>query len=346
MLKRIKNKVDLELKKFISDIDKNYSLTKISPLLSQSIKDFVLRKGKRIRPILFLAGYLGFAKKVAPGLYRSALAIELMHDFMLIHDDIIDKSEMRRGKLSMHKALNKHLKDYKKIKFTGQDLSIVVGDVMYAIAVKAFLSIKENMERKEKALKKFIDAAVYTGSGEFIELLSGIKRIEEISKDDIYRIYDFKTAYYTFSIPLVTGAILAGAPQKEIDKLFKLGIYMGRAFQIKDDILGMFGDEKKIGKSTLSDLQEAKKTLLIWQAYNSGNKTAKNFIKKTFLKSKVNKNDLIKIRRIIKDSRSLEYTRGEIVRLVKKSQELIARSSINRKYKDFLSQYLEKLLSS
>ncbi|MFH1519476.1 MAG: polyprenyl synthetase family protein [Candidatus Omnitrophota bacterium] len=345
MLERIKNKIDLELKKFAVDIEKTYSLSKISPLLFKSIKEFILRKGKRIRPILFIAGYLGFARKVVPGLYRSALAIELLHDFMLVHDDIIDKSDTRRGKPSMHKMLDKPLKSYKNVKFSGQDLSIVAGDVIYALAIGAFLSIREDRERKERALKKFIAAAVYTSSGEFIDLLAGAKSIDQISREDIYRIYDYKTACYTFSTPLVTGAILAGAGKKEVDKLFKFGIYLGRAFQIKDDILGMFAEEKKIGKSTLSDLQEAKKTLLIWQAYHSGNKRSKNLIKKVFAKNKVTHQDLLQMRKIIADSGSLDYLYREIHALIRKSQSLIASSSISRQYKDFLIQYPKNSLS-
>ena len=152
---RVKTKIDAKLPEFIANIERRYSLNKISPLLFKSIKDFVLRKGKRIRPTLFVIGYLGFSKKPAANFYTTALAIEFLHDFLLVHDDIIDKSDTRRGKPSMHAMLNAHLSKYKNIKFNGQDLSIILGDVMYAIAINAFLSIKENMDRKEKALKKF-----------------------------------------------------------------------------------------------------------------------------------------------------------------------------------------------
>ena len=107
---------------------------------------------------MFIIGYLSFAKKAARGLYTSALSIELLHDFMLVHDDIIDKSKTRRGKPSMHKMLDNHLAKFKNIKFSGQDLGIVVGDVMYAIAINAFLAINEDFTRKQRALKRFIEA--------------------------------------------------------------------------------------------------------------------------------------------------------------------------------------------
>ncbi|HOX55104.1 MAG: polyprenyl synthetase family protein [Candidatus Omnitrophica bacterium] len=346
MLSRIKNNIDKNLKTFVAKIDKLYSISAISPLLFQCIKDFVLRDGKRVRPILFVTGYLGYAKKAASDLYTSALSIELLHDFMLVHDDIIDKSATRRGKPSMHELLNKHLKKYKNIKFNGQDLSIVVGDVMYATAINAFLTINENMERKEKALKKFIEAAIYTGSGEFIELINGAKAIEKVTKQDIDKIYDYKTARYTFSTPLTIGAILAGSKDSEINKLFKFGIYLGRAFQIQDDILGMFGDERKIGKSTLSDLQESKKTLLIWHAYNNAERKNKIIIKYILSKNNIFKKDLLTMRRIVKDSGSLEYCQDEIAKLKQKSLLLLSSLKMRSAYRNSLSIYCNSILKN
>ena len=113
MLNKIKNKLESELVEYLRDLNKSYSLNAISPLMFQSIKEFASRKGKRVRPTLFIIGYLGFAKKIAPGLYKSALSLELLHDFLIVHDDIIDKSDLRRGKPSMHNVFNKYLKKYK-----------------------------------------------------------------------------------------------------------------------------------------------------------------------------------------------------------------------------------------
>jgi len=179
MLLNIKNRVEKELRAYTRAIDRLYSLNKLSPILFKSIKEFILGGGKRVRPILFCIGYLGFSKKTPPGLYRSALSLELLHDFLLVHDDIIDKSSMRRGKPSMHTRLKRCLFGNKKAKFSGEDLAIVAGDVMYAMGLDAFLAVKEDPLRKEAALRKLIQAVLYTASGEFIELLMGIKPIEK-----------------------------------------------------------------------------------------------------------------------------------------------------------------------
>lgn len=344
MLSEIKNLIEKELADYLYNLDRIYQLSRVSPVLLAAIKDFAGRKGKRIRPILFIIGYRGFAKRIPSGLYRSALALELLHDFMLVHDDIIDKADLRRGRSSMHAMLNKYLANYQNIKFNGQDLAIVVGDVMYALALHAFLGVRENSLRKEIALGKLIESALYTGAGEFSELLYGIEDITKISREEIYKIYDFKTANYTFASPLIIGAILAGAAGGQVNLLFKYGIQLGRAFQIKDDILGMFGKKTEIGKSILTDLKEAKKTLLIWYAYKHADKKRQKIIKAILIKNNVDKTDLLKIRGILLETGTLAYAHKEIALCFKKAGLLIAHSKIKPRYKALLNSYSQTIL--
>ncbi|MDD5097252.1 MAG: polyprenyl synthetase family protein [Candidatus Omnitrophica bacterium] len=345
MFLKIKSRVNLELQSYIASIDKTYHLNNLSPLLFKSIKEFISRDGKRVRPVLFCIGYLGFAKKPASGLYRSAISLELLHDFMLVHDDIIDKSNTRRGLPSMHALLDNYLRKYKKIKFNGADLTIVAGDVMYAMALDAFLAVKESPGRKELALRKLISAALFTGSGEFIELLLGAKPIAEVNKEEIYKIYDYKTANYTFSSPLTMGAILAGANKNQIKKLFDYGIYLGRAFQIKDDIIGIFSSESEIGKSNLTDLLEEKKTLLLWYAYNNSCPKDKAIIKKILSAKSIRLEDLSRMQSIIKSSGALDYAKKEITSLMQKSQRLIDNLPMRGIYKKTLVEFCRKILA-
>ncbi|MDD2927769.1 MAG: polyprenyl synthetase family protein [Candidatus Omnitrophica bacterium] len=341
----MKNRIERELSLFIRDLNRNYSLSRLSPALFSNIKEFLSRDGKRIRPILFCIGYLGFSKQAPFGLYRSALSLELLHDFMLVHDDIIDKSAMRRGKPSMHVLLNKYLKHAKNLKFNGDDLAIAIGDVMYAMALDAFLAVRERPERKELALRKLISAALYTGSGEFIELLLGIKPIEQISKNDIYKIYAYKTANYTFASPLAMGAVLAGAKERQIKKLFDYGMLLGCAFQIKDDIIGTFGESQETGKSNLTDIKEAKRTLLVWHAYNHCDRKGKAAIKKVFSGEKTGKKELFKIRRLLSAAGSLDYARGEIKNLLLQSERIITALKMRKNYRAALISFSRKILS-
>jgi geranylgeranyl diphosphate synthase type I len=346
MLNQIKIKLERGLRQYTTRFNSLYSLRKISPLLFSSIREFILRPGKRLRPILFIIGYLGFAKKEAPGLYTSALSLELLHDYMLVHDDIIDKSSLRRGKPSMHSQLNSYLKKFKGAKFSGEDLAIVTGDVMYALALHSFLSVEVPSQRKEKALKKLIEAALLTGSGEFVELLCGTKDIAKITKNDIYKIYDLKTAFYTFAAPLAMGAILAGASDLEVEKLVCFGISSGRAFQIKDDIMGMFSNEKEIGKSMLTDLKEAKKTLLVWFAYMHAGAKDKFALRNMLNKNNANKSDLHAMRKLITDSGALAHAQKEINRLLAGSRKLIDASKMRPEIKKLLTGYTQEILAT
>ena len=333
MLRRIKNRVGKEIDRYLLTLHKKYSFDTLSPELFRHIRLSLLQNGKRIRPSLFVLGYLGFAKNETAGLYTSALSTEFLHNFILIHDDIIDRSGTRRGNPSMHKTFDRYLKGYRHIKFTGQDLAIVLGDVMYALGIYAFLAIDEDAMRKERALKKLIDAAVYTASGEFLELLAGTKDINTMTKEDIYKIYDLKTGLYSFATPLAVGAILAGAEEKDLDILFRCGLYLGRAFQIKDDL----------ADNSFTDLREGKRTILLWYAYNNSDKKIKTMIKIFLNKRDPARADLLKARKIMIGSGAMDRARKEAAVFAIKAKILCAGLGMRQAYKNALANYSEEL---
>lgn len=345
MILEIRKRIEQELNGYLRDVDSLYRLSRISPLLFGSIKEFLSRQGKRVRPTLFVLGYMGLAPQAAPGLYRSAVSIELLHDFMLVHDDIIDKSATRRGRPSMHAMLEACLRKEKQRKFSGEDLAIVAGDVMFAMAMDAFLAIREDPRHKEEALRRLIRAALYTGGGEFIELIYGITPLERLTQQDIYRVYDLKTANYTFASPLAIGATLAGASRSHLATLSAYGTYLGRAFQIKDDILGLCSEEKEIGKSSLTDLKEGKKTLLIWKAYQNAGPQDKKRMRAILEAPDATRAQLLVMRRIVTDSGSLLYAQQQVRRLKKKAETLLRHLHLRLPVKAALSAYAGQILT-
>lgn len=344
MIFKIKKRIEIELRNYAAGLDQKYSLNKLSPILSNNIKEFICRHGKRIRPILFCIGYLGFSKKAPAGLYQSALSFELLHDFLLIHDDLVDKSAMRRGKPSMHTLFTNYLHQKNETKFSGEDLAIIAGDIIYALAMDSFLRVQENKHRKEEALKKFISSAISTGSGEFIELLLGIKPIDKVTKKDIYKIYDYKTANYTFSSPLTIGATLAGARTDQLKKLHLYGMLLGKAFQIKDDIIGVFGKQRETGKSNITDIKEAKRTLLIWFAYNHANRKDQLLIKKNMQGKIAGRNQLLRIRKIMMQTGSISYAQAQIKDLYLKAKKQLNCLDMNLKFKQALDSFSKEML--
>lgn len=270
--------------------------------------------------------------------------MEFLHNFMLIHDDIIDRSNLRRGKPTMHKILERTVptRDPDKL---GIDLGIITGDIVYALAIDAFLSIDEPSERKERALKYFIQTAAFTAMGEFIDTVSGVKAVQDVDEKEVFLNYTLKTARYTFDCPMVTGAILAGARDQEIKKISRFGILIGQAFQIQDDIIGIFETEANIGKSILSDLAEGKKTLLVIHAFSVLQSKAKKEFLKIFTKKTKTLKDLETVKKIFVKTKSLDYALEAIHVRLAEAQKILNALGMNEKYRGLLKASLLKLFN-
>ncbi len=342
MLTQMRRQIDHSLGLFMDRMKKDYQLHLVDPVLFSSMKEYVLRKGKRIRPLLMILSYKGFrksAKRMSPSIYYVSTCIELLHNFMLIHDDIIDRSDLRRGKPTLHRVLRRAAKTPEQDKL-GYDLGIVAGDIVYALAIDAFLSIKEEPKRKERALKYFIQTAVYTAMGEFVDTLNGVRPLPRITEKDVFLNYSLKTARYTFDCPLVVGAILAGAKEKDIKALAQIGLLVGQAFQIQDDVIGIFDTEKNIGKSILSDLAEQKKTILVTHAFSRMNTKEKAAFKALFEKPVKTHSDLKAVRKIFLEHGSLDYSLAAVKVREEKARGLLNALSINDRYRRLIKKSL------
>ncbi|MCX5681310.1 MAG: polyprenyl synthetase family protein [Candidatus Omnitrophica bacterium] len=320
MIDATKKQIDRHLVAFLQKARKEYPFQKVHPILFESILDFCARPGKRIRPLLMALSYQGYGRKrqTPKNFYTACGCLELLHNFMLIHDDIIDCSNLRRGKPTIHKILAKTISARKDEKL-GENLAIVAGDIVYALAMDAFLTVSEDPARKEAALKYFIQTAGVTALGEFVDIIHGFEQIDRIKEKDVFLNYSLKTARYTFQCPLIMGALLAGAPQRDLKALSKIGLMVGQAFQIQDDMIGIFSTEKKIGKSILSDIEESKKTILVAHAYRHLKGKKKQDFLKIFKKPKKTYQDLIMIRKIFVESGSLSYSLKKINFLLSES---------------------------
>ena len=345
MFERTRVKIDESLQLFMDHARREYRMDMVPAILYKSIREFVLREGKRIRPTLLIFSYKGYSQRktpINPSIYYVSTCIELLHNFMLIHDDIIDRSDLRRGKPTMHRLLEKTSRTEDKEKL-GQDLAIVAGDIVYAMAIDAFLSIREEPQRKEKALKYFIQTAVFTAMGEFIDTVFGMQPVAAVKEKDVLLNYSLKTARYTFDCPLVVGAILAGAPQQDVPRLAKVGLLIGQAFQIQDDIIGIYETEKNIGKSILSDIAEEKKTILVAHAFATMTPALKKKFLYHFVRPKKTALDLAAIRKIFIQSGSLSYSLGEIEERLRQAKKIFGGLSMRPQYRHLIEEALLKL---
>lgn len=345
MIQNIRKQIEKSLVKFMDKVEKEYNFSLVHPELYRNIREYNLRQGKRLRPLLLILSYKGFSpqgKRTHPSVYYASTCIELLHNFMLVHDDIIDRSDLRRGKPTMHRMLRNLIKTEEQDKL-GSDLGIIAGDIIYALAIDAFLCVKEDPARKERALKYFVQTAAFTAMGEFIDTLHGVDNPKNVQEKDVFLNYTLKTARYTFDCPMVTGAVLAGAAEKDIKRISELGVLIGQAFQIQDDIIGIFDSEKNIGKSILSDLAESKKTLLVAHAYSTLSPKNKRAFLAIFNKEKKTFKDLVAIRKIFIESQSLHYCINNVTERIEKTIKILNKLGMHAQYKKLIEDAIFKL---
>ena len=343
ILKLYKDKIELRLKTFLDKkIVEAEKISDSSREIMQCIKDFSLRGGKRIRSILLIMAYKSLGGKNENAIIDIAVSAELMQSFLLIHDDIIDNDDLRRGGPTMHIIYAEKYKDHNNSKKFGESIAIIAGDLLVSLGNEIISKSDFDEEKRVKLLQKFNDIIKMTGYGEIIDILLGLKT--NVREEDILKMHKLKTAIYTIEGPLYMGAIAAGVSDEQLKKLTNYAIPLGQAFQIKDDILGMFGSEEKLGKPADSDIKEGKKTLLILKVLENADKEQKELIGNALGNKDITKTELTKVREIIKKTGSLDYSEILAEKLVKKAKNIIKNSDFEKQGKDFLLEIADYII--
>lgn len=350
VLKKYKKRLDPFLEEYF--FAKSEQAKKIDPLAVQTvavIKNFVLSGGKRIRPALVYYSYLAAGGKDGEGIIKASMSIELAHSFLLIHDDIIDRDDTRHGIETVHKTFKKWGKRLKlsetEAAHFGNSMAITVGDYAHTMANEILYDINFKPEIILAALKKIQAIVARTIPGEMIDVLMGARGTA--TEKEIMRMHEGKTARYTFEGPLHLGCVLAGKkPEEKILRAFSAySLPVGQAFQIRDDILGVFGDEKKLGKAVGADIMEGKQTLLVLKALEKGDKKQRAEIKKLLGKKDLAKKEVEKFRAIVRETGSLEYSQKLAEKLVAKSLAALKNIEFkNNEAKNFLTGIAEYII--
>ncbi|ANJ27288.1 polyprenyl synthetase family protein [Agromyces aureus] len=225
--------------------------------------------GKRIRPQLVRMAYRGLGGTDATLATRVAVAFELLHTAFIIHDDVIDRDSVRRGdpNISARFAARaiRNGTDERTSEIWGETAAVLAGDLALSLAHRELALLPVDTKRRERLLD-ILDRAVFvSAAGELADVVNA-GAAEPTSMPRVLSTLEQKTAVYSFECPLSAGAVLAGAPEPSIAALERFGRFIGIAFQITDDVLGVFGDPAVTGKSAASDLREGKRTALIAHA--------------------------------------------------------------------------------
>ena len=257
-LRYVRTRVDETLAQAIQPPDDALRALPWTQALDQT-RQYAGRPGKRLRPALLAAGYGlgGGAADMPPALWTFGTAVELLHTFMLIHDDIADGAAMRRGGPALHRVFGGGK--------NSEDLAVVMGDYLFARAIEIMLD--SGLPRAHLALRHYLAACRNAASGQYLDCSLERVRLSEVSLFLVLHVAKLKTALPSFAAPLAAGALLAGAPRPVIDTVTRVGLYLGVAFQLRDDLLGLFGDSRTMGKPCDCDLIRGKCTFPVLAAY-------------------------------------------------------------------------------
>lgn len=316
-----------DYKSIIADYIDSIEIDKKPDELYQPIRYILSLGGKQIRPILTLFAAEIFGSGPQKAIY-AATAIELFHNFSLIHDDIMDEAPLRRGKETVHHRWDTN---------TG----ILSGDAMLILAYQYFENYEPVIFRELAML--FSKTALEVCEGQQLDI--NFETRDDVSIEEYITMIDYKTAVLV-GAALEMGAIVAETSDKNRQDIYDFGRYLGIAFQLQDDYLDAFGDSDTFGKQVGGDILENKKTFLYLRALIKGNEAERKELQEWF--STTDNNGEEKINRskaIFENTKATDDIQAEIRKYTDKAIEILERLNISDTYKNELRDFSLELMN-
>ena len=334
-LKQFKDKIDRVIsgEHFIETMLPSGTADHIMPYLLDFQK--FTSGGKRIRAYLVRLGYEIASGKYDKAIILPALSYEVFQSGILIHDDIIDESDTRRGMPTMHITLGGGQ--------IGMSKAICLGDIGLFAAVDLVARSEFDSELVRRAIIHQIKVFELTGAGEIKDI--------ELSEDDlcpearIIEMYRLKTSWYTIIGPMQLGAILGGADDTLMQQIEQIGTAMGIAFQIVDDIIGIYGKSDVIGKSNLSDMQEGKQTVLSAHFFAHADAEQTKALRKVYGNRASGAEELQTVRALFRETGSYDYANALCKQYADEVSAVIEQMQIGENHRAILRSFLEYLCS-
>jgi geranylgeranyl pyrophosphate synthase len=260
-------------------------------------KEHNLRPAKRIRASFVYYGYLLGKTEITDFAWTAAMAAEIVHTALLIHDDFMDRDIVRRGGATTHKYYEAKTNN----PHYGHSMAVNIGDAILCAGFDLLAGVADKI-----VLRQMLRAIVNTAHGQAYDIT--LETLGQWREDDVIDLHKAKTAIYTYENPLKIGGIMAGLPEEALKILHDYAMDGGVAFQLQDDILGVFGTPEKTGKSADSDLLQGKCTMLVLKVLNDGTTGQQSAVRKVWGKPEAPRQDLDDAKQAIVDSGSLKYS--------------------------------------
>lgn len=352
-IKTIESLLENHLRAWKKDVDKK--LPKISPMADLFVK--ANAGGGRLRGVLIILGYETALRlrsgqaggKMVKEAVKAAVALELFQTSILAHDDVVDKSELRRGIPTLYRAIAAWHKKNRMLGDPGHfgaSQAVNLGSTGFFLASEILAQTKFPPENKLKAISAFNNLIVYTALGQILDITipaeKGLKK-----EEDVLAVERYKTAQYTAVGPLCMGACLAGASEILIKNLTLFGENLGIAFQIQDDIKGVFGKSEETGKSAKEDIAEGKITLLFIKAGQKVKGKGQNgILKKFYGKAELTEEEAEKVRQVFRETGALRYAIKRSKEYADAARAQIPKITRDKKYRGLYSSLADFVLKA
>ena len=282
--------------------------------------------GKRIRPVLTLMGY-NLWKEDPERILMPAVGLETYHNYTLLHDDLMDNADMRRGHETVHRRWD-------------ANKAILSGDSMLVLAYQRMQQVPA--EKLPAVLNLFTETALEIGEGQEYDMTFETRN--DVTENEYIEMIRLKTSVL-LACALKTGALLADAPEEDADRLYRVGEQVGLAFQLQDDLLDVYGDPKVFGKAIGGDITSNKKTYMLINAYNRANDEqrkelehwigAKEFNRQEKVAAVTRLYDAIGIRQLCEDKINYYF---------QQASQTLSEVNVPEERKAHLRQYMDELL--
>jgi len=300
-------------------------------------------KGKMHRGALVVLGYELAGGKNRVEAIKASIAWELYATNILIADDIIDRDSIRRGMPTIHKQWENYF-PIQNLTHYGESMGIITAIIGFHLAPLALNQCNFPDTIKQKALNYLFESALETGYGEALDISTTWQTLDE-KKQSSKLIHQYKTVNYSAVSPLLFGATLADCHDDNfINNLTLYGQFLGKIFQIQDDILGIFGNPAKTGKSNESDIKEGRWTILIELLNKNCSQSDRKILLDILGKTKRTKLDINIVKKLMAKYAILEKTQAKALAYLYKGIEMIPNITDNKDYQDTLKNLLEFMI--